>query len=169
MKALSAAIAKDRLKLGLTQEQLAAAAGVPYQSLTKWERGITLPRDQKLDQLSEFFGQDSATAEVAKKIKDVRIYTRVKGSGMNAELEKIKKTDESVQTYNLPGVIAYETDFYVSNEGYVIIEQECDSMRVALTPEQLEQFVDLVQRNDLVAKAYRQRMDCNDLKQQKEN
>ena len=159
MSSLSSAITKDRQERGLTQEQLSKLTGIPYQSITKWERGLTMPRDVRLDQLSVFFGAESSTSLVAQEIKSVRISTRRKGRGMNAELAKIKKKDVSFKTYNLPGIIAYDTDFYVSNEGYIVIEQECDGMRISLTPEQLERFVNLIGRNGLLEKAYRARME----------
>lgn len=46
-------IKKNRLKVGLLQQDLATKMGVDRSTVTKWENGDAMPRADKLKQLSE--------------------------------------------------------------------------------------------------------------------
>lgn len=85
---LPEALANDRQSLGMTQEQMAQALEVPFQSLTKWERGLVAPRDPRLRQLIAYFGETSATGQVALAIIKQRQAARKLGTGMNSALAK---------------------------------------------------------------------------------
>ena len=95
---LPEALASDRQSLGMTQEQMALALEVPFQSLTKWERGLVAPRDPRLRQLIAYFGETSATGRVAQAIIDQRQAARKVGTGMNSALAKyIQKPSREAQ------------------------------------------------------------------------
>ena len=85
---LPLALANDRQSLGMTQEQMALALEVPFQSLIKWERGLVAPRDSRLRQLIAYFGETSATGQVALAIIEQRQAARKLGNGMNSALAK---------------------------------------------------------------------------------
>ena len=53
---VGAKIAALRQNAGLTQQQLAAIAGVSHQAVSKWESGAALPDIQTLLQITRFFG-----------------------------------------------------------------------------------------------------------------
>ncbi len=48
-------IAKYRLRVGLTQEQLAAKLGVNKMTVYRWESGESFPRKSKLIAMAEIF------------------------------------------------------------------------------------------------------------------
>jgi len=64
------ALIHDRGTRRLTQTDLAKALGTVSQSVSKWELGISLPRDHRLRQLAKFFGDESQTAGVVREILD---------------------------------------------------------------------------------------------------
>lgn len=45
-----------RRAAGLTQVQLAAAVGVPQQTISQWERGVAAPRDDRRPHLARALG-----------------------------------------------------------------------------------------------------------------
>jgi len=49
-------IRKKREAKGLTQDQLADALGVDQTAVSQWERGVTLPRADKLPELAKLLG-----------------------------------------------------------------------------------------------------------------
>ena len=53
---LGKAIARERTARGLTQEQLAEIIGVEQETVSRFERGATLPPLPRLIQLADFFG-----------------------------------------------------------------------------------------------------------------
>jgi tellurite methyltransferase len=53
---LSANISALRKESGMTQSELAAAVGVTFQAVSKWETGQTLPDTAILPKLAEIFG-----------------------------------------------------------------------------------------------------------------
>ena len=53
---VGARIARLRQNRGLTQQQLAAIAGVSHQAVSKWESGAALPDIQTMLLLTRFFG-----------------------------------------------------------------------------------------------------------------
>ena len=157
MMSLPIALAQDRQRKGFNQQQLATATGIPYQTLVKWERGLTLPRDKRLNQLIEFFGEQSDTARVSHQIQSVREKSRMNGKGLNPELSKIKKIAFTQQTTHvapkkpstepengsksvIKGMVMHPTEFYVS-EGYVVIAQPDLDGYIFLTAAQAEEFI----------------------------
>lgn len=54
-KRLGQSIARERAARGLTQEQLAEAIGVEQETISRFERGATLPPLSRLIQLADFF------------------------------------------------------------------------------------------------------------------
>jgi len=157
-------ICLDREALGISQSELARRLEVPSQSVSRWESSTMSPRDDRLKQLAEFFGPESKTAKIAKNVLEARYAARKKNGRNPSSLSKKSHTRRFEQSENyfqtkFPADFSYETDFYFSTDGYFIIEQEIDGMRVALTPQQLEEFLDMVQENDVVNEAYRARYD----------
>lgn len=61
MNALAKAIAQDRMRLGMSQQELAAQLGVSQQSVSKWEEGTAVPRSARLRQLAQTMGNESHT------------------------------------------------------------------------------------------------------------
>jgi DNA-binding XRE family transcriptional regulator len=57
------ALRMDRQRRRLTQQELADALGTLQQSITAWERGTSVPRKQRREQIVEFFGPDSEVAK----------------------------------------------------------------------------------------------------------
>ena len=53
---LGTAIRRLRTERGMTQEELAAYAGVSFQAVSKWETGTTTPDIALLPRLAVFFG-----------------------------------------------------------------------------------------------------------------
>jgi len=49
-----------RRAAGLTQVQLAAAVGVPQQTISQWERGVAAPRDDRRPHLARALGTTPA-------------------------------------------------------------------------------------------------------------
>ena len=49
-------IRQNRLKTGMTQEQLAKKLGVSAQSVSKWENSVAMPDIMLLPDLAEVFG-----------------------------------------------------------------------------------------------------------------
>ena len=52
---LAGRIAQLRKEAGMTQEQLGNALGLTYQSVSKWENGLSCPDVQLLPQLADLF------------------------------------------------------------------------------------------------------------------
>lgn len=52
-------IKNNRLKLHLTQQQLADLLGVKKQTVSEWERGNSIPRYSTLVKLKEYFKVES--------------------------------------------------------------------------------------------------------------
>jgi transcriptional regulator with XRE-family HTH domain len=94
---LGEAIAADRAKLGLTQDELARALGVGQQSLSKWENGISAPRNNKLYKIVGFFGDDSETCRVIKN----------KPEAPKATQKQDKPADQVLQLAAQVGVLTY--------------------------------------------------------------
>lgn len=46
-----------RLLTGLTQEQFAARLGVTYSSVSRWERGLSIPSPLAMQKIEEMLGQ----------------------------------------------------------------------------------------------------------------
>ena len=65
---LAEALMYDRGAKRLSQQELAKALDTVSQSISKWELGISLPRDHRLRQLAKFFGEESQTAAVVQEI-----------------------------------------------------------------------------------------------------
>jgi len=156
---LGVAFKMDREALGLSQSELARKLDVPSQSVSRWESGQMIPRDYRLEQLANLFGQNSYTYPIAEKILKTRYVLRKQNGRATINPTKKPHTrafepSEKHFRKNLRGDISFETDFYFSTDGYFVIEQEVDGMRVALTPQQLEDFLDMVHENDLVNEAY---------------
>lgn len=61
MPTLGQAIAADRARLGLSQQELAQRIGVSQQAVAKWEAGAATPRGKRLQQLAGAFGKSSQT------------------------------------------------------------------------------------------------------------
>ena len=49
-------IAENRKRLGMTQTQLAARLHVTDKAVSKWERGISKPRADKLPAIAKLYG-----------------------------------------------------------------------------------------------------------------
>lgn len=61
MNPLAKAIAQDRVRMGLSQHELAKQLGVSQQSVSKWEEGTAVPRNNRLRQLVQTMGEQSHT------------------------------------------------------------------------------------------------------------
>lgn len=72
----SQALVTDRLDRGMSQQALSEALGVVQQSLSKWEKGQTLPRDYRMRQAADFFGPESRTAGALEDILSARASER---------------------------------------------------------------------------------------------
>jgi transcriptional regulator with XRE-family HTH domain len=66
---LSNALLLDRGRLGISQCELADKLGVVSQSVSKWELGLSVPRQVVLEKLADFFGADSETYRVVQKLR----------------------------------------------------------------------------------------------------
>ena len=96
---LGEAIAADRARLGLTQDELARALGIGQQSLSKWESGKSTPRDNKLCKIVGFFGNDSETCRAIKnKPEDQKATQRREAS---------KPTNQVLQLAAQVGMLTY--------------------------------------------------------------
>jgi transcriptional regulator with XRE-family HTH domain len=52
-----------RLKRGLTQEAVAALAGVPRERISEWERGVVEPGYRNVERILTALGYDLTTVE----------------------------------------------------------------------------------------------------------
>lgn len=68
----SQALASDRMARGISQSRLAQELGVLSQSISKWEAGIALPRDFRMEMIANHFGEDSMTARAVGSILNGR-------------------------------------------------------------------------------------------------
>lgn len=55
MRTINLRILDLRKKQGLTQQDLASAIGVTFQTVSKWENGVTMPDVAMLPLLAEYF------------------------------------------------------------------------------------------------------------------
>lgn len=84
---LGAAIAADRARLNISQEQIAAGLKVTQQAVSGWESGESMPRGQRLWGLAEFFGPDSETANLVRELKKVTNaqFNMMRSTGIRAQ------------------------------------------------------------------------------------
>jgi transcriptional regulator with XRE-family HTH domain len=82
----------------LSQQALARDLAVVQQSLSRWESGIALPRDFRMNQIAQYFGEDSQTARVMSEIRQARKTKRRSMAGLSDEAAPPVKTA-------LPGLI----------------------------------------------------------------
>lgn len=59
---VAGSIAADRIRLGMSQQELANRVGVSQQSVSKWEEGTATPRGKRLSKLIDTLGSTSQTA-----------------------------------------------------------------------------------------------------------
>jgi transcriptional regulator with XRE-family HTH domain len=71
MSAIGDAIAKDREDRDLTQAVLALNLSVSQQVLSRWEAGLNMPRGQRIEQLISFFGPESRTADLVRRMREL--------------------------------------------------------------------------------------------------
>ena len=150
---LGRALKNDRESRDIKQAQLARAINVPATSVHRWENEGALPRGHRLQALIDYFGENSETAAAASDLMKRSPAGKPKAKPRKTHTRRFEASERHFRK-NLQGDIAFDTDFYFSTDGYLIIEQEVDDMRVALTPQQLEDFLAMVHENDLVNEAY---------------
>ena len=96
-KEFAMALKLDREDKGWNQSELARQLGVPPQSVSRWEAAEMFPRDLRLVQICEVFGDDSATAALAKETLQVRRQAREKQGRQQITPLTKKLLDESHQ------------------------------------------------------------------------
>ena len=162
---LGTALRLDREALNISQSELARKIDVPSQSVSRWESGQMSPRDRRLEQLSSIFGVNSHTAIIAEKVLEVRYALRKKNGRYALPPSKKPNTrrfeaSQRHSRFTMSGLDAYATDFYISNEGYFVIEQECDAMSVMLTSAQLEHLLKMMDYEELIEKVRAQEIEA---------
>lgn len=48
--------ASERVRKGLTQSEFAECIGVSKESISRWERGVTMPSIDRLASIADYFG-----------------------------------------------------------------------------------------------------------------
>jgi transcriptional regulator with XRE-family HTH domain len=79
--ALAGQVKQVRQGLGMTQQELAAAAGVSRQTLSDLEHGVRVPQDAKLRAILDVLGIDTGNSSLS---DDTRVWVGIIGGALEA-------------------------------------------------------------------------------------
>lgn len=99
---LSQSIVADRVRLGMSQQDVARLVGVSQQSVAKWEAGIAAPRGKRLSQLARVLGKKSLTAEA------VDLILNSPGNRGSANMDQINRPVSQAQALDALAAAAQE-------------------------------------------------------------
>ena len=110
-------IKEFRLKAGLTQSELAAKLGIPYQSIGQWERGLRSPKIETLQKIAEalgvepweLMGYDGSIRVDTGKHSDKPLSEQIEDlhKAMQRLGEAFKPTDDEMLKMNCNAVFSY--------------------------------------------------------------
>ena len=142
MKQIGTVIKEQRIKSGMTQEQLAAFLNISYQAVSKWENGVSLPDLPLIVSLTKLFGISS----------DELLGIGGEGSDQRYE-ELMEEYDESFRTGDPAArqsiceiaVVEYPGDFqWLCNLAWVLsercFEEENSEKRVPMQEKAIRLF-----------------------------
>lgn len=143
---LSSNINRLRKEHAMTQEQLAAALGVTFASVSKWERGVATPELNLIARMADLFGVSLDTL-VGYEVRNGSVIALEEGIH---RLQREKKYDEAIAEAE-KALLRYPNDFrivYRAGELYTVASIERRSEKLLLRCiELLERAVLLLSQN----------------------
>lgn len=83
-------IREARLNANMTQKELAAILGIPYQGIGQWERGVRKPKIETIRMIAQALGVDVYS------LADFDTATQLLEGSLNAKLERLSPKEQSL-------------------------------------------------------------------------
>ena len=83
-------IREARLNANMTQKELAAILGIPYQGIGQWERGVRKPKIETIRMIAQALGVDVYS------LADFDTATQLLEGSMNAKLERLSPKEQTL-------------------------------------------------------------------------
>ena len=83
-------IREARLNANMTQKELAAILGIPYQGIGQWERGVRKPKIETIRMIAQALGVDVYS------LADFDTATQLLEGSMNAKLERLSSKEQTL-------------------------------------------------------------------------
>ena len=155
-----------------TATELSRLCGVAQPTIHRWLNDESRdPRNTSLSKMKSFFNisldrllNDDLTELENTELPEIDLRALLEPKS-STNLSKKTHTERSGASqrhsrFTMSGLDAYATDFYISNEGYFVIEQECDAMSVLLTSAQLEHLLKMMDYEELIEKVRAQEIEA---------
>ena len=83
-------IREARLNANMTQKELAAILGIPYQGIWQWERGVRKPKIETIRMIAQALGVDVYS------LADFDTASQLLEGSMNAKLERLSPKEKAL-------------------------------------------------------------------------
>ena len=83
-------IREARLNANMTQKELAAILGIPYQGIGQWERGVRKPKIETIRMIAQALGVDVYS------LADFDTASQLLEGSMNAKLERLSQKEQAL-------------------------------------------------------------------------
>lgn len=83
-------IREARLNANMTQKELAAILGIPYQGIGQWERGVRKPKIETIRMIAQALGVDVYS------LADFDTASQLLEGSMNAKLERLSPKEKAL-------------------------------------------------------------------------